>query len=85
MQIIYNTFGIIGDFLILLAYFLLHLEKITYNNFSYPFMNFIGALLIVFSLLFAWNLPAFIIEISWIGISLYGLYRYFKNKTKKKF
>lgn len=82
---IYNTIGILGDFLILTAYFLLQLRKLNAESISYLLLNLLGALFILFSLFFAWNLPAAIIEGAWALISFYGLIeaKYNKNKARK--
>ncbi|NNE58969.1 MAG: hypothetical protein HKN36_12750 [Hellea sp.] len=71
--------GTIGIVLILYAYFALQTERLTAKHLSYNILNFGGALLILFSLLFKFNWSAFIIELAWAGISLYGI---FKNKRE---
>ncbi len=80
-EFVFNGIGIVGVFLILLAYFLLQLEKIKYKSFIYPFLNLSGAILILISLYNDWNLPAFIIQIAWVLISIYGLWKYFKKTS----
>ena len=75
--------GIIGDILVILAFFLIQTGRINSSDLSYPLLNIIGALGILFSLTHHWNLPAFIIEFAWIIISIWGIYSYFKNKSKQ--
>ncbi|MGD9107867.1 MAG: hypothetical protein PVI75_01690 [Gammaproteobacteria bacterium] len=77
---IYDTVGIIGDILIIGAYFLLQLGKVSAKGFPYLFLNLLGALFLLFSLIFAWNLAAFIIEISWALISIYGIWSVIKSQ-----
>lgn len=77
---IFNGTGILGVALTLLAYFLLVMEKIAFKSFIYPFLNLIGAIFILISLFYAWNLASFFIEIAWIIISLYGLWTNYKEK-----
>ncbi len=72
-----NVLGMLGDFLILLGFFLLQLDKVEAHHLKYLLMNLFGALLILFSLFYAWNLPSVIIESAWILISLFGISKYF--------
>lgn len=76
--------GIIGVALILITYLLLQLEKLHSTSLSYSLANGLGAGLIVLSLLFKFNLPAFIIEASWVVISILGILRYFRNRPEHK-
>jgi hypothetical protein len=69
----YNAIGLLGDGFVLVAYSMLHLRKLKAESFAYSFLNAIGAALVLFSLYFAWNLPAVVIESSWVAISVYGL------------
>jgi hypothetical protein len=73
--------GIIGVFLLLLAYCLLTMSKITAQSFKYQLLNFFGSLLILFSLMYAWNLAAAIIEVVWMLISLMGMYRLWRHTS----
>lgn len=73
MEKIADIIGIIGVILILLSYSLLQLGKLNVNSLSYSMVNLLGALLILISLFYNWNLASVIIEIFWILISLYGI------------
>jgi len=70
-----DIIGLIGVGLILIAYFLLQIHRLSAQNFSYSLLNFVGAGMILFSLFYAWNTPAVIIEVAWILISLYGMFK----------
>ena len=70
--------GNIGVVLIIIDYLLLQLNRISSNSLSYSLLNAIGASLIIISLMFNFNLSAFIMEATWVLISLFGLYRYFR-------
>ena len=80
MAHIANIIGIVGVVLILLAYLLTQAGKISPSELKFPIFNLIGASLVLYSLLFAWNLPSFIIEIFWVLISIYGIRRIIKNR-----
>jgi hypothetical protein len=70
--------GNIGVVLIIIDYLLLQLNRISSNSLSYSLLNAVGASLIIISLISNFNLSAFIMEATWVLISLFGLYRYFR-------
>jgi hypothetical protein len=72
---LFDLVGFIGVVLIIVAYLLLQLEKLPSSSPRYSLMNAAGALLIIVSLIFAFNLSAFIVEAFWFLISLMGLWR----------
>ena len=72
----YDYVGTSGVVVILVAYFLLQTERLSSTDLSYSVVNLIGAAFIAISLLFDFNLSAFIIELFWIAISFYGILRY---------
>lgn len=80
---IYNIIGFFGDFFVLIAYSLLQFKKLKAESFLYSFLNLIGAIFLLFSLYYAWNLPAAIIEGTWVLISFYGLIQGWRARTKK--
>jgi hypothetical protein len=72
----YDFAGNIGVGLMVLGYLLLQAEKIHSRDLSYSLMNGSGALLVVVSLLYRFNLSAFLVEAFWFLISLYGLIKF---------
>lgn len=70
-----NIIGLIGVGLIVLAYFLLQAGYLTNDRLAYPLLNLIGAVMHLYSLFFAWNIASVVIEIFWIAISLYGVWK----------
>jgi hypothetical protein len=70
--------GNVGVVLITIDYLLLQLNRINSNSLSYSLLNAVGASLIIISLIFNFNLSAFIMEAIWVVISLFGLVRYFR-------
>ena len=72
----YGWFDLVGNFGVLLmvvAYLLLQLEKLSSSALSYLLLNAVGAVLVMISLMFRFNLSAFLMEGFWLLISLYGL------------
>ena len=78
----YNIVWIIGAISYLLSYFLLQLGKIN-TWYIYTILNLVWASCILYSLLREYNLPSVIIQVSWIFISVYWLYRVRKIETSK--
>ena len=72
---LFDLAGFIGVVLIIVAYLLLQLEKLPSSSARYSLLNAAGALLIIVSLIFAFNLAAFIVEVFWFLISLVGLWK----------
>ena len=69
----FDLVGFIGVLLIIVAYLLLQLDKLSSLSLSYSLLNAAGALLIIASLIFRFNLSAFLVEVFWFLISLFGL------------
>jgi len=77
---IFQFIGFIGMIFVVIAYFLLQTEKQKINSLPYQLLNLSGAILLFISLCVHFNLGSFIIEVFWIAITLYGMY---KNLRKK--
>ena len=71
----FDLIGNVGVLLMVVAYLLLQLEKLSSAAVSYLLLNAIGAGLVMISLTFRFNLSAFLMEAFWLLISLYGLMR----------
>jgi hypothetical protein len=80
----HDVVGNIGVFIIIATYLALQLKKIESDNVWFSTWNLIGAALVLVSLLFSFNLSAFIIEIFWVFSSLIGIYFHFSNKGKNE-
>ena len=72
---LYDVLGIGGVVIILIAYLLLQIEKLSIQDWRYSAANALGAILILVSLFFSFNLASFIIEIAWLLISIFGLFK----------
>lgn len=71
----HDLIGNLGVFAVLASYLLLQAEKMAPNSISYSLINAVGAVLILYSLSFDFNLSAVIIETVWFMISVYGIWR----------
>ena len=71
----FDLVGFFGVLLIIVAYLLLQRDKLPSSSRSYSLLNAAGALLMIVSLIFAFNLSAFVVEVFWFLISLLGLSR----------
>ena len=76
-----DTIGMLGTILVVLAYCLLQLERTDPRGLAYNMINLIGAILLLVSLCFHFNLASFVIEIFWIAASLIGLWKYLRRQS----
>lgn len=79
---IYHVVGFGGMILVVYAYLMLQIKKYTITSFSYQFLNLVGAILLLISLFVHFNLGSFIIEVFWIIITVYGMYKNLKEIKK---
>lgn len=79
MHLISDIVGMFGVALVILSYFLLQSEKVTSNSPFYLYSNLIGAIFLLFSLWYHWNLASVIIEVLWLLISIYGIVRNYRG------
>ena len=70
-----DAVGIFGSLLIVIAYFAKLRGALATTGLAYSLLNLIGASLILFSLWWAWNTAAAVMEGFWAVISAYGLMR----------
>lgn len=75
-----DIIGILGVILVLISYLLLQVDRMSSADLSYSVINLIGSVMIIVSLMESWNLASVIIEVAWLLISCYGVYRYFRKK-----
>ena len=75
-----ELFGVVGVAAITATYFLLNVGRMSADYWIYPLINFLGAALIIWSLMIQWNLSAFLMETSWALISLFGVFKTFRKR-----
>lgn len=78
----YDFIGNIGVALILGSYLLVQLRRVTATGLANVVANGIGAACVLYSLIFDFNLSAFIIEAVWLLISLLGLARILRERRR---
>jgi len=80
---LHDLVGIFGVVLVLAAYLLLQLRKLSADRLEFSVANAIGAGCILLSLTQDFNLPAFMIELAWLLISVYGMLRIALTKASR--
>ncbi|MEP1472888.1 MAG: hypothetical protein ABJK20_03615 [Halieaceae bacterium] len=81
-SVLVDVIGMTGTALVVGSYFLLQLDRIDSRGLGYNLMNLAGAILLLVSLCFKFNLASFVIELFWIAASLVGLYRWLQTRNQ---
>jgi len=76
----YDLIGLLGVVIIVTAYLLLQLERLRSTALSFSLLNALGAFLIMLSLVAKFNLSAFLMELFWFLISIFGVAKSAKAK-----
>lgn len=84
ISLLFDIIGMSGTFLVVGAFFLLQLDKVKPDGLVYNLMNLSGAILLLISLCYNFNLASFVIELFWIVASLIGLYKFMINRKKQR-
>ena len=77
-----DAIGMAGTSLVVLAFYLLQLERTDPRGLAYNMLNLAGAACLLVSLCFNFNLASFVIEIFWIGASVIGLWKYYQRRAQ---
>ena len=80
----HDILGNIGVASIIITYLLLQMERIESSSYKYSVLNALGALFVIISLMYEFNMSAFIMEGFWVLISLLGIirqWRFRKHET----
>ncbi len=77
----FDLAGFVGVVLIVVAYVLLQLNKLPSTAPAFSLLNALGSFLVMFSLVFDFNLAAFLMELFWFLISLFGFYRTMSSRS----
>lgn len=78
----YDWVGLLGTVMILGGFALLQAGKLSGTGLAYQLLNLFGAAGVLVSLLGTFNLSVFLLEAAWMAVSVYGIARSFKAKSK---
>ena len=78
----HDLLGNLGVVIILTCYLFVQIERMDIRNPAYSLLNGLGAVLILVSLVYNFNLSSFVIEIAWLAISIFGLSRWYLQKSQ---
>ncbi len=67
--------GTAGAALVIAAYFANQRGRLKSDDWPFPLANLVGSLMIMLTLVTAWNFSLAVIESFWAAISVYGLFR----------
>lgn len=81
IDLLFDIIGMSGTILVVGSFIMLQLEKLNPKSLTYNLTNLIGAILLLISLCYNFNLASFVIELFWIAASVIGLIKY---HTKRK-
>jgi len=76
--------GSIGVSLLLFAFVLILLNKISKSGIAYLLMNFVGSGLASIASYLIHYTPFIILEIAWMFASLFGIWKHYKDNPSRK-
>lgn len=76
----YDWVGMAGTLMVLGAFLLLQSGRLSGTGFLYQMLNLFGAAGVLVSLLGTFNVSVFLLELTWVLISGYGMVRSFKSR-----
>ncbi|MCY4641898.1 MAG: hypothetical protein OXC41_04280 [Gammaproteobacteria bacterium] len=75
----HDVIGNIGVALIIITYLLLQLGRMGSASYTYSILNALGAFFVIISLMYDFNMSVFIIDVVWIGVSVFGIIRQWRT------
>jgi paired small multidrug resistance pump len=79
----YDWVGLAGTLMVLGAFFLLQAGRLAGTSIVYQLLNLLGAAGVLVSLLGAFNLSVFALELTWVAISAYGIVRSLRARNSR--
>jgi hypothetical protein len=80
---LHDVIGNIGVVLIVGSYLMVQIGRMSAVHMPYIVLNGLGALFILFSLYFDFNMSAFLVEVIWLLISLLGAGRILLERRRR--
>lgn len=77
-----DVVGSTGTLIIVLGYLGTQTRRLDATTLVFPVINLVGALLISVSLWFNFNLASALMEVFWISISLFGIFRWLRDRRR---
>jgi len=84
MALLVDILGYIGMVLLLAAFGLISMNKLTANNASYQWMNLIGSILLMINTYYYGALPSALLNVVWLLIALVYLIKIYQRTSKPK-
>jgi hypothetical protein len=78
---VFDIIGLVGVGLIVVAYVLLQSGRASAENPWFSVVNAAGSAMVLVSLYFEFNAAAAVIEVFWLVVSLYGLWRSTRQRS----
>ncbi len=72
--------GSVGVMLLLIAFVLILINKLSKDSITYLLMNFAGSALAAIASYLLQYIPFIILELAWMSASLFGLWKFYKVK-----
>ena len=77
-----DMIGLVGVGCVVTAYFLISSGRVTGDNIKYHLLNILGSCLLLVSLYYKFNASAVAIQIIWICIGSYGIWRALRARKR---
>ena len=77
----YDGIGLVGTLMVLVAFFLLQAGRVVGTGIVYQLLNLFGAAGVLVSLFGTFNPAVFVLELTWVAISAYGIVRSFRSRS----
>ena len=81
---IYQIAGWFGMILLVLAYFFLSTKKLKFNSLTYQSLNLFGSIGIIISTIATNSWPSVVLNVLWLGIAGFSLYKIITTKPTYK-
>lgn len=75
-----DLLGWIGGIEVLIAYGLISTKKVTERSLLYQLLNLTGAILLIANTIIKGAYPSAFVNIIWVGIAAYSIWKYFLKK-----
>ncbi|MFT5637031.1 MAG: hypothetical protein ACI89T_002504 [Cognaticolwellia sp.] len=82
IDLLFDIIGMSGTILVVGAFLMLQLEKVNPKSLAYNLTNLFGAVLLLISLCYNFNLTSFVIELFSIAVSIIGLVKYYTKSQQ---